>query len=246
MAIDDALGLLDQEEYDELQRLRHDLGLKSDESFELTAAFASLARPDDEQLPQHLRERILRTGQAEVQRFVVAAADRGPRRAVGPRPRSNRWFWIAAASVAFALVSWWPALFGRSLDLEAQRRGVLERAAILQDWSATEDPAAQGLEGDVVWDNETQQGYMRFVGLQPNDPTQSQYQLWIFDAQRDERYPVDGGVFDVRADGEIIVAIRAAVEIQDPTLFAVTVEQPGGVVVSDRSRVVALARVGQG
>ena len=43
---------------------------------------------------------------------------------------------------------------------------------------------------------------MRFRGLAANNPTQIQYQLWMFDAERDERYPVDGGVFDVPAGGD--------------------------------------------
>lgn len=50
------------------------------------------------------------------------------------------------------------------------------------DWSATEDPAASGATGAVVWNPEAQAGVMRFSGLQANDPTEWQYQLWIFDA----------------------------------------------------------------
>ena len=72
----------------------------------------------------------------------------------------------------------------------------------------------------------------------------SQYQLWIFDARRDERYPVDGGVFDAAADtAEVIVPIDAKIEVGTPVLFAVTVEKPGGVAVSNRKRIV-LAHAG--
>jgi anti-sigma-K factor RskA len=86
---------------------------------------------------------------------------------------------------------------------------------------------------------------MLFRGLKSNDPSQSQYQLWIFDANRDDRYPVDGGVFDIPAGGtgEIIVPISARLNIDKVTLFAITVERPGGVVVSDRSRLPLLAKV---
>ena len=38
---------------------------------------------------------------------------------------------------------------------------------------------------------------MRFVNLAANDPQQNVYQLWIFDAHQDEKYPVDGGIFNV-------------------------------------------------
>ena len=50
---------------------------------------------------------------------------------------------------------------------------------------------------------------------------------------RDAR-PVDGGVFDVPAGAaEVIVTIDAKLAIARPTAFAVTLEKPGGVVVSD-------------
>ena len=87
---------------------------------------------------------------------------------------------------------------------------------------------------------------MRFRGLRPNDPTKEQYQLWVFDATRDDRYPVDGGVFDVPAGvDEIVVPITARVRVTRPALFAVTVERPGGVVVSGREHIVVLAKPGR-
>lgn len=112
-------------------------------------------------------------------------------------------------------------------------------------WARTGDAAAQAASGDVVWSPARQRGYMRFVGLAPNDPKLSQYQLWIFDKQRDERFPVDGGVFDVTASGEVIVAISAKLPVGEPVLFAVTVEPPGGVVVSKRERIVVTAAPAQ-
>jgi len=76
-------------------------------------------------------------------------------------------------------------------------------------------------------------------------PRAIQYQAWIFDAARDERYPVDGGVFDVPAGAdEVIVPIQAGIPVQRAVAFAVTVEQPGGTVVSDRAKLVAFARAG--
>lgn len=108
-------------------------------------------------------------------------------------------------------------------------------------WSATTDPAAKGTTGDVVWSPSKQEGYMRFVGLETNDPTKLQYQLWIFDKNRDDKFPVDGGVFDVGANGEVIVKISPKLFVNEPVLFAVTVEAPGGVVVSKRERIVVTA-----
>lgn len=108
-------------------------------------------------------------------------------------------------------------------------------------WTATPDEAAKGASGDVVWSPSKQEGYMRFKGLAANDPTKIQYQLWIFDKDRDDKYPVDGGVFDVGPDGEVVVKISPKLHVNEPVLFAVTVEAPGGVVVSKRERIVVTA-----
>ncbi len=116
--------------------------------------------------------------------------------------------------------------------------------AQLSPWTLTDDPSARGASGDVVWSPSRQEGYLRFVGLAANDPKLLQYQLWIFDKLRDERYPVDGGVFDAAAvgpDGELVIKIAPALRVGQPVLFAVTVEPPGGVVVSKRERIVVTA-----
>ena len=84
---------------------------------------------------------------------------------------------------------------------------------------------------------------MRFAGLAKNDQAKSQYQLWIFDANQDARYPIDGGVFDVDTEtGDVIVPIQAKIRVMDPTMFAITVEKPGGVVVYDRQQLLLIAK----
>lgn len=123
-----------------------------------------------------------------------------------------------------------------------------ERAALLAKsdslkitFGATKDPRAAGVSGDVVWDPVTQRGFLHFVGLAANDPALRQYQLWIFDGGRDQRYPVDGGVFDIPANAtEAVIPIHAALPVLSAKAFAVTVEKPGGVVVSGRQHVVVL------
>jgi hypothetical protein len=123
-----------------------------------------------------------------------------------------------------------------------------ERAALMANseslkitFGATKDPAAAGVSGDVVWDPVTQRGFIHLAGLAANDPKLRQYQLWIFDGGRDKRYPVDGGVFDVPSNAtEIVVPIHAALPVLSAKAFAVTVEKPGGVVVSGREHVVVL------
>jgi len=132
-------------------------------------------------------------------------------------------------------------------DFSARRARLAGSAgARVLSWSHTEDPAALAAAGDLVWDDQLQEGYMRFQGLAANDPDVFQYQLWIFDATRDERHPVDGGVFDVPpGSDEVIVPIRAKLPVGEPVLFAITVERPGGVVVSARERIALIAEPNQ-
>jgi hypothetical protein len=127
-----------------------------------------------------------------------------------------------------------------------ERAALLAKASSLKiPLAATKDPGAAGARGDVVWDPATQRGYLHFVGLAPNDPAIHQYQLWIFDGARDQRYPVDGGVFDIPANAtDVIVPIHAALAVLKAAAFAVTVERPGGVVVSGREHIVVLGAAG--
>lgn len=115
------------------------------------------------------------------------------------------------------------------------------------EWSPTKDPLGKTATGEVVWNKDQQKGTMRFRGLAKNDPKLGQYQLWIFDKTRDDKYPVDGGVFDVDSEtGDVVVPIRATLPVSAPVLFAVTLEKPGGVVVSKRDRIVVTAKLPTG
>ncbi|MBL8267698.1 anti-sigma factor [Steroidobacter sp.] len=179
-----------------------------------------------------------------------------------PSRKSSSWqskvgWFAAAASVLIAVAGWWPRLqtggdptieVPIASTLEQERQQLLAQQGVLtRTWQTTQDPAASGVTGDVVWDPRTQNGYLRFRGLQANNADELQYQLWIFDGTRDERYPVDGGVFDIPpGQGEVIIPITAKLEIRNPAMFAVTIEKPGGSVVSSRDRIVVLAPVAAG
>ncbi|MEM9597317.1 MAG: anti-sigma factor, partial [Acidobacteriota bacterium] len=185
-----------------------------------------------------------------------------PAQQSAPQPAPERtsggsnWIpWLLAAAGIGAAVFGWRPIQEPPVQLDGppvvasveQRRAVFVDAAsdlLSLPWTATEDPAASGAGGDVVWSPERQQGFMRFTGLEVNDPGEFQYQLWIFDGTRDDRYPIDGGVFDVTTSGEVVVPIDAKLNVRQPALFAVTIEAPGGVVVSGRDRIVTLAQVG--
>lgn len=113
-------------------------------------------------------------------------------------------------------------------------------------------PLARDIAGRVRWADSADAGEIRLTGVEPNDPDQFQYQLWIFDATRRQgdfpgangllsQYPVDGGVFNVSGDGEVIIPVEAKLPVGKAALFAVTKEPPGGVVVSDREIVFVAA-----
>lgn len=131
------------------------------------------------------------------------------------------------------------------LTVGQKRRQLLASAADVIQTSWTE-PNAKGstqISGDVVWSNSAQKGYVRFRGLPANDPNKETYQLWIIDENQPDKYPVDGGVFDISENGEVVIPIDAKINVKKPKMFAVTMEKPGGVVVSNRRKLVAIAKI---
>ena len=125
----------------------------------------------------------------------------------------------------------------------AQKLDALRDAPDTQrlDFAPASDPYAK-ISGEVAWNDERQEGYMSLANLPVNDPTKNQYQLWIIDPKRDE-IPVDGGVFDIPVGSETaIIPIRNALQVSKPTVFVITLEQPGGVVKSKLEVVVASAK----
>jgi len=163
-------------------------------------------------------------------------------------PSRAREFLAAAAGIAFGAIA--TALIMQAGsgtdDLEKPTDPVRFVAshpnAVHWPWSATRDPLVVGtVRGEAYFDPETDEGLLEIEGLAANDPRREQYQLWIFDAERDERFPVDGGVFDIPEGGRACVPIRARLGVTRPVMFAVTVERPGGAVVSER-RIALIAR----
>ncbi|MCE2883138.1 MAG: anti-sigma factor [Planctomycetaceae bacterium] len=207
------------------------------EQFELAAAaldLADLERTADDPMPAALASRLHALADA----LHAPAPPAIPLRADRPaRPLSEKVAWIAAAaSITVAVASSWPVL------LDALRAApttsdflATHPNSLRASWSATNDGHIVGaVAGEVRFDPATGDGELHIEGLAQNDPAREQYQLWIFDAGRDERFPVDGGVFDITCSGRAVIAIRSKLAVQRPTMFAVTVERPGGAVVSER------------
>ncbi|WP_428390018.1 anti-sigma factor domain-containing protein [Mucisphaera sp.] len=220
---------------------------------ELAEASIELAATrSDEDVPASLKERLVSSG-----RDMVSEGAR-PRVEVIRVPVSTwggRLGWLAAAAcLGLAAGAWLPLVMEREdvtdrTDLVAEAEpevvdvpvelSAAERFAAMRAAEAAMvvglrslDASVEGARGEVVWDNASQAGFVRLDGLAVNDPAEAQYQLWIVDPERDDQ-PIDGGVFDVTAAGEVVIAIDAKLAVVSPTAFAITRERPGGVVVSD-------------
>lgn len=268
---DDALQGLDPAEVNELNRLLADdpdAELARDE-FALATAAVDVALSADEiassSMPPALRSRIVAQGQAHLARqrgLRMHAAEFRPTGASGaaataPAAASSGsiWPWIRgyaiAACIGLFLVFAWsissnPSPLGPAPLPPSRLYAELsaELGTKVVSWQALDHPRAAGVSGDVVWNNAEQTGVMRFKGLATNNPQQNVYQLWIFDKNRPEQYPVDGGVFDIdAATGDVYVKINPKLKVFDAAAFAITLEPPGGVVVSSRKDLLLLAAV---
>ncbi len=211
----------------------------------LRRARRSAAAPGStvERMPAGLRARLERQAGLPAARLraVAPLAPEAPRPAPAVTPSRTRmpasaWLgWGLAAVLALALVLPRTEQSGNApaLDLAAERSAFVTAApdVVVLPWSPPASAGYEQVTGDVVWSEARQQGYLRLANMPVNDPATSQYQLWIVDPERDSR-PVDGGVFDVTSSGEVIIPIQAKLPVRAPRAFAITAEQPGGVVVS--------------
>lgn len=199
-------------------------------------------------LPEDLRRRIANSAPKPVRAHAARAADARSSAAGEPAQRRSTWpIWsgwtVAAAATIVAILGWTRdprAPDPEQVALALQREVDSAADHLVLPMKPTPDPDGRNVGGELHWSTSLQKGYMRFRGLPSNDPRQKQYQLWIFDKLRGEDHPVDGGVFDV-ASAEVVVPIDAKIRVNEPGLFAVTAEPPGGVVVSKREHIVSLA-----
>jgi hypothetical protein len=217
--------------------------------------------PLSERMDELLLERAL---------FGLSDADENE---LGEQRESNtaRYYELAAASVALALAAERPQPLNDALraKLQAGAKAYYAAAATASSAAPRAAPklklvppepaprpsafsyagwvaaAAAAALAVIAWWPESQPvaptAFIRLVGAPVNDPKVQQYQLWIFDEAQE--HPVDGGVFDVNSAGEVLIPIDAKLRVTKPTLFAITLEKPGGVVVSDRQRIAIVAPI---
>lgn len=215
------------------------------------SAVVALAEENPEPIPTDLSSKLL--AQANAHFASTSSSAETSNAPILPGPGSQKqsvilpWM-LTAAAVVIAVIGWLPGNGqGGMLSAEEQYQNMIAEAPadlLRLDWTVLEDPTSLGASGDVLWSDSEQRGYMRFNKLDSNDATESQYQLWIFDDKNDTAHPVDGGVFDIPAgETEVIIPIDAKINVKQAFQFAITVEAPGGVVVSKRERIPLLAAI---
>ena len=115
------------------------------------------------------------------------------------------------------------------------KKAVLEFSSedlIEYNWFAQSDEFCD-CDGNVMWSDDSQRGFITLAGLPMNDPSKNQYQIWIVDPNMHAN-PVDGGVFNITtADAPTIIPINPKLPIGKAKGFAITLEQAGGVVISN-------------
>lgn len=264
---DKALGSLSEEDARELAQLSSSVEVE-DQSLELAAAAFLLAETELEPMPEHLETRIAGAAERHFSALGAEKKELQPTFEFEPKKPGRSlldWLgWAVAAAACIALVGTIYFNQQRFSEMRAQlqelqrptpvppavtmaeKRDQLLREAgdiVRAAWTKGNVPGLEGVTGEVVWSDERQMGYMTFRGLPPNDPNREAYQLWIFEQANLEQYPKDGGVFNVAEGGEVVVPIEAKLKTAEPKAFAVTIEKPGGVVVSGREKIAALAPV---
>ncbi len=255
------LGDLSDEERGELESLESfsDFSNYQRELTDTIARFdmSLLGRKGIDPMPQHLRDRVKRSAKVESRRSIHTnrQSNVGMPRPSKSNPSSAAWSmrelvaWASCAAALLLVTLLWNKPVGqvdgpKPVALPFEREEFMRRSndALLVEWKPGKQPFSGEVSGDVLWSNSSQKGYLRFYNMPINDPKVEQYQLWIIDPARDDK-PIDGGVFNVTSSGEAIVPIDAKLQVVTPKAFAVTIEKPGGVVVSSQERLPLLAVV---
>ncbi len=248
-----------------------DESLELTQSLELSAATIGMMNLDtSEPMPAHLRTKIVSDAEkhfalrkTEVAVSEPQAEKEDFQKTFAFEPKKSVWSWLGWAVAAAACMVLAINIYTTrqsSTDIakatptptaapQIKLTATQEREQLLasakdilrSNWGDLDPKKPQNMQGDVVWSNEKQKGFVRFSNLPVNDKTKETYQVWIFD--ENQKQPIDGGVFDANEAGEIIIPIDAKLKVQKPKMFAVTAEKPGGVVVSPLEKVMAIAKV---
>ena len=240
---------LSESEQQEFENLSHSPKHESEvERYDLTVTALDLAFGfrDRESMPRDIQDRLLLAagrffGNGSKGASTATSAD--AQLELAQRRAANRFSWrkavalavtaATAACVMLMLSGYNP--FAKTPIERMQGFANLKPADLVKvSWQPVHEPL---VGGEALWSDSRQEGYMKFTDMPINDPSVKQYQLWIFDTNKEHLTPVDGGVFDISAAGEVVIPINAHVPVEKAVRFAVTVEKPGGVTVSKRERI---------
>lgn len=267
---DKAVFGLTDEEIAELAELEKNFPELNDESLDLTAAAIGLMNLNlNEQMPVHLQAKIAADAEkfyaAQTKKFASAESTEEFQKTFAFEPKSSIMQWLGWAVAALACVALTftiyttrtnsPDFAGKNstptptatpkieLNAAQEREQLLASVKDTKQlaWGDFDPKNPKNVQGDVVWSNSAQKGFVHFRNLPVNDKSKQTYQVWIFD--KNQKNPVSGGTFDIDANGEVVVPIDSALKIQQPTMFGITAEKPGGVVVSDLKNVMAVAKI---
>lgn len=265
---DRALSGLDAQSTRRLEQLLEEYPWVREDYLDDAVAMMEVAFEDSEgssePLPQDVADRIktkinalaVESGSPAVEASPAVAGTISPSSGIQKRESAGLFGWAgwaaAAAMLVFSVMLWQPV--NEPVGNAAQLVSWSEQHpdAVRWDWAPGLANPAEGVTGYVTFSPEAQEGFMMIKGLEPNDPRIQQYQLWIWDRDREPDpnnpqplaenvHPVDGGVFDVNDRGEVVIPMKLPLRVDQPYLFAVTVERPGGVVKSDKSSVPLIA-----
>ena len=195
-------------------------------------------------LPDHIRSQVVDTAEQHLpEKSLVLSSGSQPMH----RNRREILAWFAAAAcLAIAAFAWSGSTEQSRTDLIAMAsadeldkfiRSSEEDDLVEVDLKQGTDSVASGASGKVFWNRKTKRGFVRIDGLSVNDSAKEQYQLWIIDKERGIEDRPNAGVFDISSDGMNVFTFSSDLEVFQAQGFAVTVEKPGGVAVSDLSRI---------
>tara|TARA_B100000959_G_scaffold287005_1_gene368582 strand:+ start:275 stop:1081 length:807 start_codon:yes stop_codon:yes gene_type:complete len=229
---------LSQQDREELNRLLDIFPEYTSDYFHKTTALAQVGfyLEDDfnnEALPQHIRKKTLYRLKKELGQSSISDHLNNFMRTLFYKPQ---YAWaltiVMAIGLSFSMIQFknYESNF-RYLPLKKIVMETTAKDLIQYPWhSRTNDLGP--INGDIIWSDQGQKGFIQIAGLPMNDPNKNQYQIWIIDPLKYEQ-AVDGGIFDVtRTDKAIIIPINPKLPISKAVGFAITLEQPGGVVVS--------------
>lgn len=257
LVADEMLGMLDAADRAELVALRGRVGEDEVGYDDIVAGLVLAADdPSEGEMPAEVAAALKRAGRARIASAQPARVADAPAKSGAAAALAWAGWLAAAAGFILAATLWMNQQPASSVVTPPAEPSVAQNVTdLINDPDTVIVPfAAQGPikdrenAGDLVWNERLQRGFLRVRALDQNDPAAAQYQLWIFDKTR-EQYAVDGGVFDVvstqpvDAEGRTLIPFKPALSIGDPAAFAVTIERPGGVVVTDQSGLVLLAPV---